>query len=407
MGSLLELLVGMALLMTVTAGVFTVLNPAHGSFSRELEVADMQQRLRVASDVIYKDLLMAGAGAYAGTRAEPLGRRFAPVLPLRRGLTGGDPSGTYKGDTITVLYVPAAAAQATIGSAMPAQSTSVTLAGCPAADPSCGFSSGMDVLVYDEEGSYDPFTIVNAQGSTLRLQHNLIDNTISYHSGATIAEAVSRTYFLDRATWQLMRYDGGSAAATPVVDHVVGFTVEYYGDPQPPQLTRSPSDPIGPWTTYGPRPPPDAESCLFQMVGGEQVPRLAVFGGGAPLVKLDGSNLTDGPWCPDANDPNRWDADLLRIRRMAVSIRLEAALASLRGPATVMFGGGPAFTNPGTVKSSAKWIPDQELTFQVTPRNLNLGRQRERHPRVRAGCRRADDDADGGARPRACRHHLV
>jgi hypothetical protein len=50
--------------------------------------------------------------------------------------------------------------------------------------------------------------------------------------------------------------------------------------------------------------------------------------------------LVDGPWCPDAVNQNRWDADLLRIRRVAITIRVEAALSALRGPAGMLFTNG-------------------------------------------------------------------
>jgi hypothetical protein len=64
----------------------------------------------------------------------------------------------------------------------------------------------------------------------------------------------------------------------------------------------------------------------------------------------------------------RWDADLLRIRKVAVTIRVQAAVAALRGPASTLF------THGGTSRGGNKWAPDQEVRFQVTPRNLNLGR---------------------------------
>ena len=104
------------------------------------------------------------------------------------------------------------------------------------------------------------------------------------------------------------------------------------------------------------------------MGGPLQVPRLTVLGGVPTLVKLTRAQLTDGPWCPDALSPNRFDADLLRIRKIAVTIRVEAAIAGLRGPASALF------TNGGTSRSGNRWAPDQEVRFDVSSRNLNLGR---------------------------------
>ena len=78
--------------------------------------------------------------------------------------------------------------------------------------------------------------------------------------------------------------------------------------------------------------------------------------------------MTDGPWCPDPNNVNRYDADLLRIRKITVTLRVQTALAALRGSSTLLF------RNPGTVAGASQAIPDHELRFDITPRNMNLGR---------------------------------
>ena len=36
-------------------------------------------------------------------------------------------------------------------------------------------------------------------------------------------------------------------------------------------------------------------------------------------MKLTAGQLTDGPWCPNATSTNRFDADLLRIRKVRVN----------------------------------------------------------------------------------------
>ena len=57
---------------------------------------------------------MAGAGAYAGGRQGPLIHYFAPVLPFHQGLTADDAPGTFRTDTISLISVPATAAQTTL-----------------------------------------------------------------------------------------------------------------------------------------------------------------------------------------------------------------------------------------------------------------------------------------------------
>jgi hypothetical protein len=76
--------------------------------------------------------------------------------------------------------------------------------------------------------------------------------------------------------------------------------------------------------------------------------------------------VEDGPWCPDVVAKNRYDADLLRIRRVRFTLRVQTALASLRGPA------GALFMNAGTSRAGNRVVPDMEVQLDVTPRNLNV-----------------------------------
>ena len=289
------------------------------------------------------------------------------------------------------MYVPPTVAQTTLATNGPSVvSADIGVnwdAGCPSGDAACGFKSGMTVLLYDASGDYDTFTITNVQSSVLHVQRTggALTYTDYPPNTTTIVQLANIVYYLksdaSAGTYQLMSRDGGTGADVPVVDNLVALTFDYYGDPQPPQLIKSLDDPAGPWTTYGPPPPalcnqiptggyPAGENCTFMVdpVSGLQVPRLAVLDSGGDanaLVKLTSAQLTDGPWCPDATNANRWDADLLRIRRIGVTLRVESANAALRGPAGVLFAHG------GTSKSgNRKWLPDQQITFQVTPRNL-------------------------------------
>ena len=128
----------------------------------------------------------------------------------------------------------------------------------------------------------------------------------------------SHTYYLrsdiEGGVFQLRHYDG-AATDRPVVDHVVKLEFEYFG---------------------------------------------------ADQMRLDPMVLQDGPWYPDDTDANRFDADLLRIRRVRVTLRVQAALAALRGPAGVLFVHG------GTAASRERYLPDREIRFDISPRNLNL-----------------------------------
>jgi hypothetical protein len=381
--SLIEMTVAMGLMLVVTGSIFALLNPGQGNFVAEPEIADMQQRTRVAADTLYKDLIMVGSGSYAGDNPMALSYFFAPVMPFRQGRLQDDPPGTFRTDAITLMMVPATTAQSTIAQPMPPNSAELKVtedsANCPPskADQLCGFKEGMSILIYDEGGSYDLFTITEVQSQALHLQHNLDDLSKGYGTGSKIVQIQSHTYYLrtDVATktYQLMHYDGADNDV-PIVDNVVGLEFEYFGDPQPPVTIGKPlvNTVPGPWTTYGPKPDADLDNCIFSNDGSPvPAPKLPVLGPGGTtttLVKLTKEQLTDGPWCPDANSANHFDADLFRIRKVGVRIRLQTGNDSLRGPASALF------THGGTSRGGNKYVPDQEVRFQVTPRNLNLGR---------------------------------
>ncbi len=112
--------------------------------------------------------------------------------------------------------------------------------------------------------------------------------------------AGSHTYYWkgdpSAGTGQLMRYDGGESDL-PLMDHVAGLAFAYF----------------------------DA--------------------GGAALPP---ETLQDGPWFPDDSDIDRFDIDLLKIRRVRVMLRVQAATPTLR-----------------------RMLPDRTITFDVAPRNAN------------------------------------
>lgn len=179
-----------------------------------------------------------------------------------------------------------------------------------------------------------------------------------------VTPASSRTYHLtqDRdGIWQLMQYDGG-ASDQPAVEDVVGLSFAYFGVGEPPviQVTaRGRSR-----TSYGPVPPTPVtdnpadswgagENCMFAFAGGRHVARLQSLGTG--IVSIPPTVLIDGPWCPDAAHPFRFDADLLRVRRVHVRVRLQASRPFR-----------------GLVES---WVvPDQTLLLETALRNAHAAR---------------------------------
>lgn len=62
------------------------------------------------------------------------------------------------------------------------------------------------------------------------------------------------------------------------------------------------------------------------------------------------------------------DPELAGLRAIAVTVRVEAAIASLRGPA------GALFARAGSAANARRWAPDLQSVVRVAPRNLNLER---------------------------------
>jgi prepilin-type N-terminal cleavage/methylation domain-containing protein len=380
--SLVELLVAMAITLVVAATTLSLLGPAHDAFQVQPESADLQQRIRVGIDALHRDVLMAGAGMYAAGDVGPLHRWLPPVMPYRAFGAGSDAAGgTYfRTDAISLLFVPSTASQTTLAEPVPAGALDVTIenpATCPAptASQACGLVAGDQVLVFEPSGVWDVFAVDRVNGGgALSLRGS--PPARGFAAGADVTHVRAVTYALraDPASraHQLVRSEG-LAPAQPVFDHIVKLEFQYLGEPEPPRVLDESE--ARPRATYGPAPPPvDAplaswppgENCVFALVDGEHQPRLAVLGATGSLVPLAPAMLTDGPWCPDADAPNRFDADLLRIRRVRFALRVQTPLHMLRGPA------GMLFTNGGLAGAAGRSVPDLEIQFDVTPRNMNL-----------------------------------
>jgi prepilin-type N-terminal cleavage/methylation domain-containing protein len=351
--TLIELLVSTAIMVTVTGAIFSLMNPAQGNAQTQPEVADMQQRMRVGNETLFKELMMAGAGPYQGSVTGSLVRFFAPILPRRVGRQSPDLPTTFKDDAITLSYIPNSYSQTTISASMPNVSAELKVtnqSNCPVdAGNLCGFTEGMDVIIFDTSGNFDMFTITQVQDAAAHLQHRGQDLSKPYDVGASVTQIVSNTYYLNRTTNKLMRYNGGTDDV-PLVDNVVDLKFDYFGDPNPP---------------LAPHPQPGEANCLYDAAGNyKNLPTLNADDGS--LAILPGAMLVDGPMCGGGS--NQYDADLLRIRKVRVTMRVQAADPSLRGADTALF------KHPGTSRGGHKYVPDYNISFEVSPRNLNLTR---------------------------------
>ena len=350
--SLVESLIALVLMLVVTGAVFGLVNPGAQISQTQPEAMDMQQRARVAADVLSRDLFMAGAGLYTGPQTGALTNFFATIIPRRMGLQNADSYTVVRPDAITIQYVPNTYSQTTIRDPMPLPSAELKvedMPNCPDGEELCGFTEGMTLLIFDDEGHFDFFTVTEVQDDAGHLQHRQQDMSYAYDAGAKVTQAETHTYYLDAATRTLRHYDG-YLTDVPVVEDVVGLTFTYFGDPNPPR---------------NPKPPPGKANCLYDatgnLVGGLQT--LSTQGGSNAELPL--SMLNDGPWCGNGN--NRFDVDLMRVRKVRVTVRVEANAIGARGT-------GTDFVNSGISKSALRSAPDFTVRFEVTPRNMNLGR---------------------------------
>ena len=388
--SLIELIGAMAVTMVLVGAVTGLVSAMRGIVASQPEVADLQQRLRAALQQIAGELANAGAGLDGTPLAGPLATTIPAIVPYRRGAVDDDGRAGrwFRRDAVSVVYVASTAAQAEVAGAVDLGGR-LLLALRPNCGPVaqtalCGFRAGMRVILLEPRGAYDLVTVEAVGASTVEVSYRGTPAS-SYTSGrAVLAHAAVHTFELsvDTATGvPLLSHYDGFVTERPSVDHVVAMTFDYLGDPEPPRLRPSVdlNAARGPWTTYGPAPPPvdvdDAdtawpagENCVFEVRNGVHQPRLPSLGAMGDLVPLAAGQLSDGPWCPDATGARRFDADLLRIRQVRVRVRVEAAPDALRG------GAGPLFVRAGSAARGTNLVPDQEAVLDIVPRNYATGR---------------------------------
>jgi hypothetical protein len=301
--TVVELVMAAAILMVITAALLQFASMTARLAHVQGDLADMSQRGRVAAAALYHDLLMAGAGPWHGGSAGSVGDRVPAVRPHRAGPKLPDPELAYSSDRISLLYVPDTRVQTRLLADMAAAGAPLVIdaggPGCPGGGV-CGFRAGDRVLVVgDHPGDQEVFTVHSA-GDGLLLPAAPLSRP--YLEGDEVALVTERVYYLDHATRRLMVYDGALTDAI-VLDNVSDLRMTYF----------------------------------------------AVSAGGWEV--LGEASLTDGPLL--GTPPHRFDADLLRIRRIRITLTLDAP-AGWRG-----FGG---------------WRPARTLTIDVTPRNLGAVR---------------------------------
>lgn len=325
--TLAELLVAVALMSLVVSAVAVLLTSTDRLARAQSRIVDTQQRARVIAETLGRDLQLAGAGLDRGAMSGALGRVFTPVWPRRVGRLRADVPSAARPDVITLAHVPDTVLQTSLAVPGTPASGRIVLSPCAGGAMPCPIARGATLAVFESPGRLELLGVLGAEaGATLVRSLGISSGT--FDAGALVAEVMIRSYYFDAAAQQLRLYDG-DGSDQPVVDGVRAMTFEYFGDIN---------------ASRWPHPPPGSGNCVYddtgQWRGG---PTLAASDGGLAALPL--AMFIDGPWCGAGG--TTFDADLLRVRRLRVSMQL-------RPPD----GGGTQ--------------PDYRVVLDVAPRNLAI-----------------------------------
>ncbi len=213
--TLIELLIAMAIGASAAGALLSLVIAGQSIARLQPEAADLQQRARIAAQVLETELARAGAGLDDGARAGPLTRRFAPLSPSADG-------------GLTIWYVSDPAAQATLAGPLEPDAGGAELvlrSACAGSASACGFSAATTVLVFDDGGCHDLARVEAVAGAVLTLR--AATRGCAYTAGASVALGEVRTYRVDAASRQLLRRDEATGVSVPIVDSVDGLTTEY------------------------------------------------------------------------------------------------------------------------------------------------------------------------------------
>ncbi|MDH4065855.1 MAG: prepilin-type N-terminal cleavage/methylation domain-containing protein [Acidobacteriota bacterium] len=367
--TLVELLLASVITLMLLGAGLTMAASARWSFAVEPAALDTVRRAREGVSALVDAIGGAGGGIAVGDGVWALGTS----VPIVRPLTALDEA---PGSRFTALWVlravPGGVGRLAIAQTGPGGSLTLDrTAACPLTTAVCGFGVDDVAAIFDDRGHLDVFEIVSVSDGQARITPRA-PLAFAYGAGAWVLGArVDRiglvpqsdgSQTLTRITW--------AGAREPLIEGVVNLDIVAWGRADAPAL-RDAEDGPG-LASYGLEPPaPDevddegvftiGEHCMAGREGGEPRSRLSVRPVESDgLARLGPSDLEDGPWCPNGGAVTAFDADLFRLRRLDVVMRVEVLSAEFRGPA------GRLFTRGGTAALDApRWIRDRTLSFSV------------------------------------------
>ena len=368
--TLVELLVASLLTLLVVAAAVAMAASARQAFAVEPAALDTVRRVREGIDALAAALAGAGGGHAAGDGVSSFASGVPIVRPLTA-LTGAAGSRFAALGTLRAIE----GGLGRLAAAQPGPAGSLTLdrvaSACALTTAVCGFGVGDVAAVFDGRGHYDVFQVVEVSDALGRITPGA-PLGYAYGAGAWVL-AVRADRFgvlpqadgsqaLTRITW--------SGAREPMVDGVVDLEFRVWGRALAPEIRDAATGPGV--AQYGLPPPgplePDPDNvfttgahCMVARAGPAPLSRLASYEPEADgLVRFEPGDFSDGPWCPYDGSPGAYDADLHRISRVDIRLRVEVQSAEFRGPA------GRLFTRGGTAARNApKWVLDRTLVASV------------------------------------------
>lgn len=216
--SLVEVIVSMGLTIALSATILSLVAAGQAIARTQPESSDLQQRARIALQVLGRELRDAGAGPDRGVMPGPLIRHFPPVVPSADG-------------GITIWKTTSRDAQGTPALATGLGVTTVALqdsASCLAGQAACAFTAGTSALAFTTDGCRTAFRIATVAANALTLDAPLAGCELPL--GAAVAEGEVRTYRVDPVARQLVRRDEATGSSAPMLDGVASMTAAYFAD---------------------------------------------------------------------------------------------------------------------------------------------------------------------------------
>ena len=275
--TVVELLMAAAVMLTVLAGVTTLLHDALIGVPVLEEAGDLHQRTRVAAEAIDTAVRNAGTGGPFGRLADYV----AAVLPRR----ADDGPAVAVPDALTVFYVPPNGAISQLVAPLDPTATIALIeavSGCPALTTACGFNANTRAIVFEENGRSAIVSIDAIGPAMLSISDVAGGRPGTFASGSHVAEVSTVTFYLDGAARQLRRLVG--SATFPLADNVTALRFEYVDQ---------------------------------------------------SLTPLPLTAFTDGPF--RGAGATMFDEDLRRVRAVRVTLRLETGVDHLRGQDRELF----------------------------------------------------------------------